>query len=88
MLYNEMAIKDNGNKFYRKKALESMLKGIDIAEANKLFSASPDYGNALRIIAALYMTLGDKKNGCSYFDKAVAYNDQKSIELKKEGLCL
>ena len=88
MLYNTMATKDNGNKFYRKKALESILKGIEIAEANNLSSNSPDYAEALRTASALYMFLGDRKNACSYFDKAVAHLDQKSIELKKEGVCL
>jgi tetratricopeptide (TPR) repeat protein len=92
MLYNRMATEDSDNKFYLKKALLSILKGIEIVEADKLLSNSPSYPGAIGFAGLLYGKIGDMKNACLYLKRAVSLNDQFSIELigklKEENVCL
>jgi tetratricopeptide (TPR) repeat protein/V8-like Glu-specific endopeptidase len=92
MLYSALATEDNNNKLHLNKALMSIIKGIKIAEANKVFLNSPAYSAALGYAGVLYGKVGDMNNACLYLKKAVASQHKNSIELigklRKEGACL
>ncbi len=92
ILYNRIATEDNDNKLLLNKALMSIIKGIKIAEDNKVILNSPAYSGALGYAGMLYGKVGDMKNACLYLKKAVAHQDKDSIELigklKKIGACL